>query len=137
MNPIITRILTLQDRSTSVIAQIRLFILMFLALLMPLLAYAFKGIGETLTRSIFGSGGAIAFGKRVFLFLAIRSFARDMLTDTLLQLLEKFVLIPVGALYALGLLDMVAARQPRLPFSARHFNSDEYHGDFPDLARRT
>ena len=32
-------------------AQIRLFILMFLALLMPLLAYAFKGIGETLTRA--------------------------------------------------------------------------------------
>ena len=110
MNPIITRILTPQDGSTSIIAQIRLFILMFLPLLMPLLAYAFTGIGETLTRSIFGSGAVIAFGKRVFLFLAIRSFARDMLTDPLLKLLGKFVLIPVGALYALGLLDMVAAR---------------------------
>ena len=110
MNPIITRILTPQDGSTSVIAQIRLFILMFLPLLMPLLAYAFTGIGETLTRSIFGSGAVIAFGKRVFLFLAIRSFARDMLTDPLLKLLGKFVLIPVGALYALGLLDMIAAR---------------------------
>lgn len=110
MNPIITRILTPQDGSTSVIAQIRLFILMFLPLLMPLLAYAFTGIGETLTRSIFGSGAVIAFGKRVFLFLAIRSFARDMLTDPLLKLLGKFVLIPVGALYALGLLDMVSAR---------------------------
>jgi len=110
MNPIITRILKPQDGSTSVIAQIRLFILMFLPLLMPLLAYAFTGIGETLTRSIFGSGAVIAFGKRVFLFLAIRSFARDMLTDPLLKLLGKFVLIPVGALYALGLLDMVAAR---------------------------
>ena len=110
MNPIITRILTPQDGSTSVIAQIRLSILMFLPLLMPLLAYAFTGIGETLTRSIFGSGAVIAFGKRVFLFLAIRSFARDMLTDPLLKLLGKFVLIPVGALYALGLLDMVAAR---------------------------
>ena len=110
MNPIITRILTPQDGSTSVIAQIRLFILMFLPLLMPLLAYAFTGIGETLTRSIFGSGAVIAFGKRVFLFLAIRSFAQDMLTDPLLKLLGKFVLIPVGALYALGLLDMVAAR---------------------------
>ena len=110
MNPIITRILTPQDGSTSVIAQIRLFVLMFLPLLMPLLAYAFTGIGETLTRSIFGSGAVIAFGKRVFLFLAIRSFARDMLTDPLLKLLGKFVLIPVGALYALGLLDMVAAR---------------------------
>ena len=49
MNPIITLILTPQDGSTSVIAQIRLFILMFL----PLLAYAFTGIVETLTRSIF------------------------------------------------------------------------------------
>ena len=110
MNPIITRILTPQDGSTSIIAQIRLFILMFLPLLMPLSAYAFTGIGETLTRSIFGSGAVIAFGKRVFLFLAIRSFARDMLTDPLLKLLGKFVLIPVGALHALGLLDMVAAR---------------------------
>ena len=42
------------------------FILMFLPLLMPLLAYAFTGIGETLTRSIFGSGAVIAFGKRCF-----------------------------------------------------------------------
>jgi small-conductance mechanosensitive channel len=110
MNLIITRILTPQDGSTSVIGQVRLFILMFLPLLMPLLAYAFTGIGETLTRSIFGSGAVIAFGKRVFLFLAIRSFAQDMLTDPLLKLLGKFVLIPLGALYALGLLDMVAAR---------------------------
>ena len=110
MNPIITRILTPKDGSTSVIGQVRLFILMFLPLLMPLLAYAFTGIGETLTRSIFGSGAVIAFGKRVFLFLAIRSFAQDMLTDPLLKLLGKFVLIPVGALYALGLLNMVAAR---------------------------
>ena len=86
MNPIITRILTPQDRSTSVIAQIRLFILVFLALLMLLLAYAFKGIGETLTRSIFGSGAIIAFGKRVFLFLEIRSFAWDVLTSYLLKL---------------------------------------------------
>ena len=110
MNPIITRILTPQDGSTSVIGQVRLFILMFLPLLMPLLAYAFTGIGETLTRSIFGSGAVIAFGKRVFLFLAIRSFAQDMLTDNLLKFFGKFVLIPVSALYALGLLDMVAAR---------------------------
>ena len=83
---------------------------MFLPLLIPLLAYAFTGIGETLTRSIFGSGAVIAFGKRVFLFLAIRSFSQDMLTDPLLKLLGKFMLIPVSALYALGLLDMFAAR---------------------------
>ena len=110
MNPIITRIQTPQDGSTSVIAQLRVFILMFLPLSMPLLAYAFTGIGETLTRSIFGSGAVIAFGKRVFLFVAVRSFSQDILTNPLFKLLGKFVLIPVGALYALGLLDMVAAR---------------------------
>ena len=54
---------------------------------MHLLAYAFTGIGETLTRSIFGSGAVIAFSKRVFLILAIRSFAQDMLTDPSLKLL--------------------------------------------------
>jgi len=61
--------------ATSIVAQIRLFLLMFLPLLLPILAYALTGIGETLNRSIFGSGAVIAFGKRVFLFLAIRSFA--------------------------------------------------------------
>jgi potassium efflux system protein len=92
MNPIITHILTPQDGSTSVIAQIRLFILMFL----PLLAYAFTGIGETLTRSIFGSGAVIASGKRVFLFLAIRSFALGLL-DMVAARLEATV-VPLGNL---------------------------------------
>lgn len=73
--PIISHILTPQEGSKTTITQIRLFVLMFLPLLMPLLAYTFTGIGEALTRSIFGSGAVIAFGKRVFLFLAIRSFA--------------------------------------------------------------
>ena len=123
-NPIITRILTPQNNATSIVAQIRLFLLMFLPLLLPILAYALTGIGETLTRSIFGSGAVIAFGKRVFLFLAIRSFARDMLTDPMLKLLGKFVFIPVGALYALGLLDLVAARLDAtvLPLGNLSFN---------------
>ena len=89
-----------------------------------MLSCAFTDIGEALTRSIFGSGAVIAFGKRVFLFLTIRSFARDMLTDTLLKLLGKFVLIPVGALYTVGLLDMVAARLEAtvLPLGNLSFN---------------
>ena len=77
-------------------------------LILPLLAYALTGIGESVTRSVFCSGAVIAFGKRVFLFLAIRTFAKDMLSDPLLKLLGKFVLIPVGALYALGLIDFVS-----------------------------
>ena len=80
---------------------------MFLPLLLPLFAYGFTAIGEQVARSLFGSGAVIAFGKRLFLFLALRAFARDILTDPFLHLLGKFVIIPVGALYALGILDPV------------------------------
>ncbi len=110
ITPRVQHILTPDHGATSIVARGRLFLLMFIPLLLPLLSYAFTGIGETVTRSIFGSGAVIAFGKRVFLFLAIRTFAKDMLRDPMLRLLGKFVLIPVGALYALGLLDLVSAR---------------------------
>jgi len=47
-----------------------------------------------------------------------------MLTDPMLKLLGKFVFIPVGALYALGLLDLVAARLEAtvLPLGNLSFN---------------
>lgn len=106
--PLITRILKPQDNSTSMFASARRFVLLFLPLMLPLLAYGFTAIGEVVVRSLFDSGAVIAFGKRVFLFLAIRSFAKDMLHDPLLRLIGKFVLIPVGALYAIGALDAVA-----------------------------
>lgn len=107
LKPLIERILTPAPESTSILARARRFILLFLPLMLPVLAYGLTGIGESVTRSIFGSGDLIAFGKRVFMFLAIRSFARDILTDPMLRMLGKFVLIPVGAIYALGLLDEV------------------------------
>lgn len=86
------------------VAAARRFALRFLPLLLPLLAYGLTAVGEAITRSLFGSGAVIAFGKRVFLFLAARSFARDILRDPFLRLLGRYVLIPVAALYALGLL---------------------------------
>ena len=110
LKPTLTRILTPATATPTVLGQARLFILLFLPLLLPLLAYGLTALGETITRSIFGSGDVIAFGKRVFLFLAIRSFAKDMLRDPLLKILGKFVLIPIGALYALGALDIVTSR---------------------------
>ena len=110
LKPTLTRILTPGTATPKVLGQARLFILLFLPLLLPLLAYGLTALGETITRSIFGSGAVIAFGKRVFLFLAIRSFAKDMLRDPLLKILGKFVLIPIGALYALGALDIVTSR---------------------------
>lgn len=110
ISPMLKRLLTPPESQGNIIATSRRFVLIFLPLLLPLFAYGLTGIGETITRSIFGSGAVIAFGKRVFLFLAIRSFAKDILRDPMLRLLGKFILIPVGALYALGLLDLVTAK---------------------------
>lgn len=105
VTPRLTKLLTPPADSTSILSKARRFVLMFLPLLLPLFAYGFTAIGEQVTRSLFGSGAVIAFGKRVFLFLALRAFARDILTDPFLHLLGKFVVIPAGALYALGVLD--------------------------------
>jgi small-conductance mechanosensitive channel len=110
ISPMLKRLLTPPESQENIIATSRRFVLIFLPLLLPLFAYGLTGIGETMTRSIFGSGAVIAFGKRVFLFLAIRSFAKDILRDPMLRLLGKFILIPVGTLYALGLLDLVTAK---------------------------
>ena len=79
-------------------------LLLFLPLLMPLLAYAFAALGETVALSVFDEGAVIAFGKRIFLFLAVRSFVHHILSDPLLKLVGRYVLVPVAALYALGLL---------------------------------
>ncbi|MDC0136703.1 mechanosensitive ion channel [Sulfitobacter sp.] len=86
----------------------RLFVLQFLPLILPLLAFAFTGIGEQVVRSIFDSGAVIAFGKRLFLFLAVRIFVREILQDQFLKLLGRFMLLPIAALYTFGLLDIVS-----------------------------
>ena len=91
------------------VAAVRRFALRFLPLLLPLLAYGFTAVGEAITRSVFGSGAVIAFGKRVFLFVAARAVARDVLTDPFLRLLGRYVLVPLAALNALGLLDPAMA----------------------------
>ena len=107
--PRLTSILTPPEESTSAFASARRFVLIFVPLLLPLLAYGFTAIGEVVTRSIFGSGAVIAFGKRVFLFLAARALAKYIITDPFLKLLGKYVLVPVAALYAVGFLDQVLA----------------------------
>ena len=79
----------------------------FLPLLLPLLAYGLTAGGEQITRAAFGAGEVIAFGKRVFLFLAARILARDMIKDAFLKVLARYFLVPMAALYALGVLDEV------------------------------
>lgn len=108
--PAAVRLLTPAGGKAGLVADALRFGLRFLPLVLPLLAYGLTAGGEQVTRSLFGSGEVIAFGKRVFLFLAARIFVRDVLTDGFLRLLGRSVLIPVAALYALGLLDAVTLR---------------------------
>ncbi|WP_299608724.1 mechanosensitive ion channel domain-containing protein [uncultured Tateyamaria sp.] len=104
LRPALARVLDPGDND-NFIATSRRFIAQFLPLLLPLLAYALTGVGESVVRSIFDSGAVIAFGKRIFLFLAVRALVRDIITDPFLKLLGRYVLIPIAAIYALGLLD--------------------------------
>ncbi|GGW30326.1 mechanosensitive ion channel protein [Gemmobacter lanyuensis] len=110
LQPTLDRLITPPEGKAGLLVTARLFARRFLPLLLPVLAYALTAVGEEITRSIFGSGAVIAFGKRAFLFLAARIFVREVLTDSFLRLLGRYVLLPVAALYALGLLDDISAR---------------------------
>lgn len=103
-------LLTPPEDSQTVLSRTRRFLALFLPLLLPVLAFALASLGEQVTRAAFGSGAVIGFGKRVFLFLAARALARDILTDPFMRLLGRFVLVPVAGLYALGLIGPVAAK---------------------------
>jgi potassium-dependent mechanosensitive channel len=107
--PVLQRLILPPADQSHAIARARRFALIFLPLLLPLLAYALTAAGEQVTRSLFGSGAVIAFGKRVFLFLAARILVKDIVTDPFLRLLGRYVLVPVAALYALGLTDEIVA----------------------------
>ncbi len=106
--PRLRHLLTPPDTSLTLISKARRFMLLFTPLLLPLIAYALTAAGEQLTRQLFGAGDVIAFGKRVFLFLAARIFVKQIVTDPFLNLLGRFILIPVAALYAVGLLDTIS-----------------------------
>ena len=108
--PVLVRLIAPPEGRETLVATARRFGLKLLPLLMPVLAYAFTAGGEAFTRSLFGSGDVIAFGKRLFLLLAARLLVRDVLTDPFLRLLGRYVLIPVAALYAFGVLDDITAR---------------------------
>jgi small-conductance mechanosensitive channel len=110
LQPVLTKYLTPAAGAEGLVAQARLFVLSMTPILMPLVAYALTAMGEEFTRSLFGSGAVIAFGKRVFMFIAVRALVRDALTDPFLCLLGRYVLIPVAALYTLGALDPLMLR---------------------------
>ena len=109
LKPVLTRILTPEPGSDTLVSKARSFCRQFLPLLLPLLAFGFTAIGESVVRSVFESGAVIALGKRIFLFIAVRAFVRDIITDPFLKTLGRFVFVPIAALYAIGLLDAVEA----------------------------
>jgi potassium-dependent mechanosensitive channel len=105
--PMVERYVAPKPDATGTVAALRRHALKLLPLVLPLLAYALTALGEGLTRAAFDSGEVIAFGKRVFLFLAARTLAREVLTDGFPRLFARFVLVPLAALNALGVLDDV------------------------------
>lgn len=107
--PVLMRFLDPGEK-TGHLANLRRFALRFLPLFLPLFAYGLTAMGEEATRAAFGSGEVIAFGKRVFIFLAARIFVREVVTDSFLRLLGKYVLVPVAGLYALGIWDDIMLR---------------------------
>lgn len=109
VTPIVTRLLDPAAKAGP-LANARRFALRFVPLMLPLVAYGLTALGEEVTRATFGSGEVIAFAKRVFIFLAARIFVREVLTDSFLRLLGKYVLTPVAALYVLGVLDDITQR---------------------------
>jgi potassium efflux system protein len=105
LGPVLDQLVRPAEGASGPIASVRRTVLRALPLLLPLLAYVLTGVGEGVTRSIFGSGAVIAFGKRVFLFFAVRAFVREILSDSFLRALGRFVLVPATALYVIGALD--------------------------------
>ena len=110
LKPLLDKYLTPAAGRDNTIAKARFFVLMLVPLLLPLLAYLFTGIGESVTKSIFGSGAVIAFGKRVFMFLAARILVNEIIKDPMLKVLGRYLLVPIAALYAVGILDEVMTK---------------------------
>jgi potassium-dependent mechanosensitive channel len=106
-SPVLVRLLTPTEKAHRLVAQGERFALRFLPLVLPILAYGLTAAGESVTRQVFGSGEVIAFGKRVFLLLAARALVREILPDGFLKLLGRYVLVPLAALHALGVLDQI------------------------------
>ncbi len=110
VSTILTRILTPPEDSLNYLSRTRRILLRGLPLLLPIIAYILTGIGESITRSLYGSDTVIAFGKRFFLFLAARSLVRNIIRDPFLKLLGRYVLIPIAVLFVFGLLGPVGAK---------------------------
>jgi len=117
LEPWLKKLISPPDGSDSYLARGRRFVLLFTPLLLPLLAYVLTAIGEAVTLSLFGSGAVIAFGRRVFLLLAARALVNQIIRDPFLKTMGRNVLMPIMAIYALGLLDVVQEKLTAMTIS--------------------
>ncbi len=109
LRPKLSALLTPPATARGPFPQLRRTLLRLLPLIAPLLGAGFAALGEQALLGVFGSGGIVAFGKRLFLFLAARAFVRDVLREPFLRAYGRLILLPIAAIYALGLLPPVMA----------------------------
>ncbi|MGD9919725.1 MAG: mechanosensitive ion channel protein MscS, partial [Paenirhodobacter sp.] len=124
LHPRLTQLLSPPEGAKGPIAFLRRQALRLLPLLAPLLMAAVAALGEEALRAAFGTGGITAFGKRLFLFLAVRAFVREVLREPFLRAYGRFIVLPVAAVYALGLLPAAteALAAVRLPLGNLSFD---------------
>ena len=104
---ILTPLLTPAKKDDSWLARLRRFLHKFMPLLLPVVAYAVLAAGEATAAATFGASEVIGFGKRVFILWATWILVRDIVKPPLLLLVFKYAVLPIAALYAVGLLDLV------------------------------
>ncbi|MEZ5686988.1 MAG: mechanosensitive ion channel, partial [Paracoccaceae bacterium] len=124
LKPVLARLLTPAEGARGPIALGQRQIGRLMPLVAPLLVAGFVAIAEEALRASFGSGGILAFAKRLMLFLVVRSFVREVLRDSFLRAYGRFLILPIAAIYALGLLPMVSdyLAQLRVPLGNLSFD---------------
>ncbi|MEM9715204.1 MAG: mechanosensitive ion channel domain-containing protein [Pseudomonadota bacterium] len=99
---LVTRLST-KDDEIGILADAKRLVMIIVPLILPVTAYLCLAIGEEITRSIFDSSAVIGFGKRAVFAFAAYVLVRDIIKALLLKFLGKYFLLPVMALYVLGL----------------------------------
>ncbi len=109
LSPRLMKLLGPDPEDQGLWAKLRRFGLLFIPLLLPLLAYCFTAAGVQVTKSVFGTGAVIAFGNRIFIFIAARLLVDKVIYSPYLKMIGKYFLIPAAGLYALGVLPSIMA----------------------------
>lgn len=124
VRPRLVAALTPPEGASGLLAVARRHGLSLLPLLMPLAMAGFASLGEEVLRAAFGGAGIVAFAKRVFLFLAVRAFVRDVLREPFLRAYGRFIVLPVAGVYALGLMPLAteALASLRVPLGNLSFD---------------